>query len=43
MKVLISPTARADLVGIGSFIGRDSPARAEAFVAGLQRQCEALR
>ena len=43
MRVLLSELARADLVEIGSHIGRDSPGRAAQFVARLKQQCEALQ
>lgn len=43
MKVVLAPEAINDLIEIGSFIGRDSPARARAFVNALQAQCLSLQ
>jgi toxin ParE1/3/4 len=42
MRVTLADTAKADLVALSAFIGRDSPARASAFVSRLKRQCRSL-
>lgn len=43
MRVTLADTAKADLAALGAFIGRDSPARASAFIALLKRQCQSLQ
>lgn len=43
MHVELAPSAMQDLAEIGAFIGRDSPARAKAFVMALEGQCLRLR
>ena len=42
MKVILTETAYADLYQIGSNIKRDSPVRAESFVAELYGRCQKL-
>ncbi|MEQ8283303.1 MAG: type II toxin-antitoxin system RelE/ParE family toxin [Parvibaculum sp.] len=41
-KVVITPTAEADLDGILHFIALDDPAAARRFVAGLRRRMKSL-
>jgi toxin ParE1/3/4 len=36
------PAAEADLIEIGLYIARDSPANAERFIDALERECRAL-
>ncbi|MBE7246569.1 MAG: type II toxin-antitoxin system RelE/ParE family toxin [Actinomycetospora chiangmaiensis] len=42
MKVVLTERAIDDLIGIGRYIGRDSPVRAAGFVAELEARCLAL-
>ena len=41
-RLLLSPRAAADLEEIADCIARDNPARAAAFVAGLEAKCRAV-
>ena len=42
MKVVLSGRAIDDLIGIGSYIGGDNPARAATFVSELEARCLTL-
>ncbi|WP_210207923.1 type II toxin-antitoxin system RelE/ParE family toxin [Bosea caraganae] len=42
MTVIISDAAKADLIGIGRHIAKDTPARADSFVDELERKCLGL-
>lgn len=42
MKVVLSEKAIDDLIGIGTFIAQDNPARAASFVADLEARCTTL-
>ncbi len=42
MIVRFSPDARAELEAIGDYIARDTPHRAESYVAELRDKCEGL-
>jgi toxin ParE1/3/4 len=42
MKVVFAQAAIADLIAIGRYIGKDSPARAETFVQELEQKCAEL-
>ncbi|MBX3576474.1 MAG: type II toxin-antitoxin system RelE/ParE family toxin [Rhizobiaceae bacterium] len=39
MKVIFSRSAEADLEGIGDFIARDNPKRAQSFVGEIRNHC----
>ncbi len=41
-RLLLSPRAAADLEEIASIIARDSPRRADSFVAELEAKCRAV-
>jgi toxin ParE1/3/4 len=40
--VAFSPKSRQDLLDIGDYIAKDSPANARQFVARLMRQCQRI-
>ncbi len=42
MKVVLTERAIDDLIGIGRYIGRESPARSAVFVAELEARCLTL-
>ena len=42
MKVVFSPAASDDLMGIALFIAQDNPIRAQTFVDELEAKCHAL-
>ncbi len=42
MGLRLTPLAVSDLEGIGDYIARDNPARAESFVLELREQCEKI-
>jgi toxin ParE1/3/4 len=42
MKVVLAQAAIADLIAIGRYIAKDSPARAETFVQELEQKCMEL-
>ena len=42
MRLIISPSARSDLVDIADFIGQEAPIRAQSFVEELYEACAEL-
>lgn len=42
MKIILGPTARADLADIAQWIARDNPTRAQSFIDELEQKCAGL-